>query len=88
MYQRIIQEVIECSLIDFEEAGVSAATLDDLKLVSEASKIAVYRFVLFLSLPPLSKPWTRWAIVIILLAIAWLTESPFWWERWLGFRFL
>lgn len=38
MYQRIIQEVIECSLIDFEEAGVSAATLEDLRLVSEGSK--------------------------------------------------
>lgn len=32
MYQRIIQEVCEVSLIDFEEAGVSAATLEELKL--------------------------------------------------------
>lgn len=38
MYQRIIQEVIECSLIDFEEAGVSAATLEDLRSVSKGFK--------------------------------------------------
>jgi len=34
VYQRIIQEVCEVSLIDFEEAGVSAATLEELRLVS------------------------------------------------------
>ena len=34
VYQRIIQEVCDVSLIDFEEAGVSAATLEELRLVS------------------------------------------------------
>ncbi|KAF8429517.1 transcription factor IIA, alpha/beta subunit [Tirmania nivea] len=32
VYQRIIQEVCQVSLIDFEEAGVSAATLEELRL--------------------------------------------------------
>lgn len=49
MYQRIIQEVIEVSLIDFEEAGVSAATLEELKLVSCEKDVLRFRFF-FLSL--------------------------------------
>ncbi|PWW78666.1 transcription factor IIA, alpha/beta subunit [Tuber magnatum] len=33
VYQRIIEEVIEASIIDFEEAGVNASTLQELKQV-------------------------------------------------------
>lgn len=34
VYQRIIQEVINTSVMDFEEAGVNASTLEELKQVS------------------------------------------------------
>ena len=58
------------------------------------SKIAAHRIVLFFvdsirfaPEQPLSKIWARWA-TIILLAIAWLTESPLRWERMVGFPLL
>jgi transcription initiation factor TFIIA large subunit len=34
IYQRIIDDVINNSIIDFEEAGVNASTLQELKQVS------------------------------------------------------
>ncbi|RPB01114.1 transcription factor IIA, alpha/beta subunit [Choiromyces venosus 120613-1] len=46
IYQRIIEEVIETSIIDFEEAGVNASTLQELKQVwqSKLSDLNVATF--------------------------------------------
>lgn len=54
VYQRIIQEVIDTSVIDFEEAGVNASTLEELKQVSRAGTIS---FRCYLSFHPWSHGW-------------------------------
>lgn len=54
VYQRIIQEVIDTSVIDFEEAGVNASTLEELKQVSRAGTIS---FRCYLSFHSWSQGW-------------------------------
>lgn len=41
VYQQIIQDVIDASKVDFEEAGVDEGVLDELKQVSDRLQIRV-----------------------------------------------
>lgn len=53
VYQRIIQEVIDTSVIDFEEAGVNASTLEELKQVSWVGTISSFHSLVVSFLYPL-----------------------------------
>ena len=71
VYSSIIEEVINSSRIDFEEAGINVSTLEDLKQVSGSSGSAAVR-----SFPHVGGRGGLWAAVVGCVAFWTLLALP------------